>query len=83
MDNSDQIDKIVNLAQKEQDWATFNFAQWFVREQIEEETLINNLLDKYELAADETTDGGNLYGMDRDIAEASQHATIPREEKLQ
>ena len=27
----------------ERDWATFNFLQWFVKEQIEEEALINNL----------------------------------------
>ncbi|WP_312750126.1 ferritin-like domain-containing protein [Epilithonimonas hominis] len=27
---------IVDLAFKEKDWATWNFMQWFVKEQIEE-----------------------------------------------
>ncbi|MCK0156551.1 ferritin [Cellulophaga sp. F20128] len=82
IDNSKEIDKIVNLAHKEKDWATFSFGQWFVKEQIEEETLINELIDKYTLASKEVTDNVNLYEMDKDLASASQHATIPREEKL-
>lgn len=30
------IYEIVNLAHEERDWATFDFAQWFVKEPIEE-----------------------------------------------
>lgn len=47
IDNSKSIDAIVNLAHEEKDWATISFGQWFVTEQIEEETLVNNLLDQY------------------------------------
>jgi ferritin len=47
IDNSAAIDAIVNLAHEEKDWATFNFGQWFVKEQMEEEKLVNNLLDKF------------------------------------
>lgn len=79
IDNSAAIDELVNLAHKEKDWATFNFGQWFVREQIEEETLINNLIDKYNLASDEQQDNANLYGLDKDMTDAPQHASIPRE----
>lgn len=82
IDNSKQIDKIVDLALKEKDWATFNFAQWFVQEQIEEETLINEIIDKYTLASKKVDSNANLYDLDRDLANASQHATIPQEEKL-
>ncbi|MBJ2174356.1 ferritin [Aureibaculum sp. A20] len=82
IDNSNEIDKIVNLAHEEKDWATFNFGQWFVKEQIEEETLINELIDKYTLASKETKDNANLYEMDKDLAKASQEATIPREEQI-
>ncbi len=82
MDNSKQIDKIVELAHKEKDWATFSFAQWFVKEQIEEETLINNVIDKYTLASQEVDNNVNLYELDRDLANASQEATVPREEKI-
>lgn len=80
MDNSDEIDKIVNLAHEEKDWATFNFGQWFVQEQIEEETLVNSVIDKYTIA---TKDGNDsIYELDRDLVSASQHAEIPREEKI-
>ena len=79
IDNSASINTIVNLAHEERDWATFNFAQWFVQEQIEEETLINNLIDNYNLAS-EQSEHANLYPLDRDTAGMSQEAMIPREE---
>lgn len=78
--NSREIDKIVNLAHEEKDWATFNFGQYFVKEQIEEETLINSLIDKYNLASEKIGDNTSLYEFDRDITSASQEATLPREE---
>ncbi|MEB8328907.1 ferritin [Flavobacteriaceae bacterium KMM 6897] len=80
IDNSKEIDKIVNLAHEEKDWATFNFGQWFIEEQIEEETLINGIIDKYNLASTEIKGNTNLYEMDRDLANASQEGEIPREE---
>jgi ferritin len=83
IDNSKEIDKIVNLAHEEKDWSTFNFGQWFVEEQIEEETLVNDIIDKYNLAAGEGKGGNsNLYDMDRDLAGASQESELPREEKV-
>lgn len=83
IDNSKEIDKIVNLAHEEKDWATFSFGQWFVAEQIEEETLVNDIIDKYDLASGEGKGGNsNLYDMDRDLADASQEGDMPREETL-
>lgn len=79
IDNSKSIDDIVNLALEEKDWATFNFGQWFVKEQIEEETLVNNLFDKFNLAAHGNAKSANLYDLDRDTAAAPQHAPLPRE----
>ncbi len=81
IDNSASIDAIVNLAHEEKDWATFNFAQWFVQEQIEEETLINNLIDKYGLAARQPNHA-NLYALDRDMSSAPQDIAIPTEENV-
>lgn len=81
IDNSASIDAIVNMAHEEKDWATFNFAQWFVREQIEEETLVNNLINMYGLAAQQP-DHANLYALDRDIASAPQEIAIPREDSI-
>ncbi len=82
IENSKEINKIVNLAHEEKDWATFNLGQWFVKEQIEEETLIKDVIDKYNLASTETNKNNNLYDLDKDLAAASQEATIPREESI-
>ncbi len=82
IDNSAEIDKIVNLALEEKDWATFNFGQWFVKEQIEEEALINGIIDKYSLASNEIEGNVNLYEMDRDLTNASQEGEIPRDEEI-
>lgn len=82
VDNSKLIDQLADLAQKEKDWASLNFAQWFVKEQVEEETLVNNLLDLYVLASTRKDGNVNLYELDRDLAKASQEAAIPQEEKF-
>lgn len=82
IENSKEINKIVNLAHEERDWATFNFGQWFVQEQIEEETLINEVLDKYNLASTKTQSNHSLYEMDRDMNTEPQSAVTPREEKI-
>lgn len=82
IENSKDIDKIVNLALEEKDWSTFNFGQWFVKEQIEEETLINEIIDKYNLASTKGDSDNNLYVLDRDLTSASQEAETPREDEF-
>lgn len=81
LENSKAIYDLVNLAHEEKDWPTFNFLQWFVKEQIEEETLIQNLIDRYQLAARQKN-GADLYTLDRDAGDAPQEAVIAREESL-
>ncbi len=82
VENSARIYEIVNLAHEERDWATFNFGQYFVKEQIEEEALINDKIDKYKLASTKTENNRSLYELDRDISGASQEGNLPRNEKL-
>src|ERR1700753_3268997 len=55
--NTESIYKLVKQSFDEQDWATWNFMQWFVKEQTEEETLALNLLDKIKVAGGETAKG--------------------------
>lgn len=43
------IDKIVNLARDEKDHRTFAFLQWYVNEQILEETQFETILQKFDL----------------------------------
>ncbi len=78
-ENSDAINKIVTQAFEEKDWATFNFMQWFVQEQVEEETLVMDLLTKYEMAG--KLDEDYLYDLDRDINKMPQEADNPKEAK--
>lgn len=62
---SQSINELVDLALKEKDFATHNFLQWYVSEQIEEEALARMLNDKLELIGD---DKGGIYLFDRDIS---------------
>ena len=61
---SKSINKLVDTALNERDYATHNFLQWYVAEQIEEESLARTINDKLELIGD---DKGGLYLFDRDI----------------
>ncbi|MEP7127471.1 MAG: ferritin [Chitinophagales bacterium] len=70
-DNTKAVYKLVKLSLIEEDWATYNFMQWFVKEQIEEETLAMNLLDKIKLAGGEKVSISSLYSLDRDMAKTS------------
>ena len=62
---SKKINKLVDLSLKEKDYSTHNFLQWYVSEQIEEESLARLILDKINLLGDEST--GGLYHFDNDI----------------
>src|SRR6185436_8881891 len=66
VENTRSIYSVVNLTMKEEDWATWNFMQWFVKEQTEEETLAQELLDKIKIAGGEKASDDALYDLDRD-----------------
>lgn len=59
-----EINKLVEITLKEKDYTTHNFLQWYVSEQIEEEALARNIVDKLKLIGD---DKGGLYFFDRDL----------------
>ena len=61
---SNEINALVELCIQEKDYTTHNFLQWYVAEQIEEETLARNILDKLNLIGE---DKGGLYLFDRDL----------------
>lgn len=56
------INEIVALTFAEQDFNTHNFLQWFVMEQVEEESSARMILDKIRLVGE-----NNIYQLDRDI----------------
>lgn len=58
------INNLVDIALSEKDYATHNFLQWYVSEQIEEEAQAKVILDKIDLIGD---DKGGLYMFDNDL----------------
>jgi len=74
IDNTAEIYKIVKLSLDTQDWATWNFMQWFVKEQIEEETLALSLLDNIKIAGGEKAQSDALYNLDRDLKSEADSA---------
>ena len=61
---SDSINELVHITFSEKDYATHNFLQWYVAEQIEEEATAKTILDKINLIGD---DRAGLYLFDRDL----------------
>jgi ferritin len=61
---SQKINELVGACLAENDHPTYNFLQWFVSEQMEEERTAQTLLDRLELIG---TDKGGLYLFDRDL----------------
>lgn len=61
---SQSINELVHISLEEKDYATHNFLQWYVAEQIEEEAQARTILDKINLIGD---DKGGLYLFDNDI----------------
>jgi ferritin len=61
---SDSINELVHLCLNEKDYATHNFLQWYVNEQMEEERTARTLNDKLEMIGE---DRSGLYLFDRDI----------------
>lgn len=61
---SNEINALVGMCIEEKDYTTHNFLQWYVAEQIEEETLARNVIDKLKLIGE---DKGGLYLFDRDL----------------
>ena len=69
---SKAINDLVDVSLQEKDYATHNFLQWYVSEQIEEEALARNILDKINLIGD---DKSGFYLFDNDIKQLVANAT--------
>lgn len=61
---TEEINHLVDSTLKEKDYSTHNFLQWYVSEQIEEEALARQIVDKLKLIGN---DKGGLYFFDRDL----------------
>lgn len=61
---SKEINELVEQCLSEKDYTTHNFLQWYVTEQMEEERLARNILDKLNLIGN---DKSGMYMFDRDL----------------
>ena len=70
---SKTINELVHISLEEKDYATHNFLQWYVAEQIEEEAQAKTILDKINLIGD---DKGGLYLFDNDIKQLTITSSV-------
>ena len=70
---SQSINELVHISLEEKDYATHNFLQWYVAEQIEEEAQARTILDKINLIGD---DKGGLYLFDNDIKQLAVVSSV-------
>jgi ferritin len=61
---TESINELYGLTVEQKDYTTGNFLQWFIAEQIEEESLFNNILDKIKLVGDSKT---SLFMIDKEL----------------
>ncbi len=62
------INGLVDICLAEKDYSTFNFLQWYVAEQHEEERLLNSILDLIRIAG---VEGRGLFLIDKEIEKYS------------
>ncbi len=62
---SSRINQLAHAAMTSQDYPTFNFLQWYVAEQHEEEKLFKSVIDKLSLAG---KSGEGLYIIDKELS---------------
>ncbi|CAB3287463.1 putative bacterial non-heme ferritin-like protein [Methanocaldococcus lauensis] len=74
---TESINNLMDLAVSEKDYATVNFLQWFVNEQVEEEASFSEILDKLKLIGD---DKRGLFMLDKDLGQRVY--TSPITEKI-
>lgn len=79
VENTEKIYRLVELAFDEKDWATWNFLQWFVKEQIEEETLAMDLIDKLKIAGGDKASDESLFTLDKTLGETPDDADLARD----
>jgi len=63
---SKSIFELVDFALSNKDYSTFNFLQWYVAEQHEEEKLFKEILDKIDMVG---TEGRGLFMLDKEIGQ--------------
>jgi ferritin len=64
-----KINELADVAFQQKDYSTFNFLQWYVAEQHEEEKLFNTIVDKIRIIG---TEGRGLYHFDEQMRQMAR-----------
>jgi ferritin len=67
-----KINEVVDVCLSEKDYTTHNFMQWYVAEQLEEEALAREIMDKLRMIGNEKA---GLYLFDRDLDQLMPEAS--------
>src|SRR6201995_466261 len=79
VENTGNIYNIVNMSMAEKDWATWNFMQWFVKEQTEEETLAMDLVAKIKISGGPNANDDVLYSLDNELGKPPDDAKLAQD----
>lgn len=75
-----KINELADASLGEKDYSTFNFLQWYVAEQHEEEKLFKSILDRIEIIGE---DGQGLYLIDQEISRMAAAKTVAAPDEAQ
>ena len=69
-----RIHEMASLALELKDHATYNFLQWFISEQVEEEETAMDMVQKFKMAGEHPA---GLYQLDKELATRAYNAPTP------
>ena len=72
------INNLVDMASELNDHATYNFLQWYVDEQVEEESSVDEIIEKLKLIGDQ---GNAIFMVDRELGARVPTLLAPPEEE--
>lgn len=61
---TESINNLFEITSNEKDYSTMNFLQWFITEQVEEESLFSTILDKIRLVGN---DKAGMFHIDKEL----------------
>lgn len=76
--NSSQIHNLCDLSMSERDHASLAFMQWFVNEQVEEEAVATDMLNKLKMVADSNA---GLFMLDQELSQRPLPPEAQQEEE--
>jgi len=74
---TESINDVYAITLEEKDYTTGNFLQWYINEQIEEESTMSTILDKLNLVGDQK---GGMFHIDKELEAMTAAAPDPAAE---